>query len=66
MMETMFILHAEHADKARPYAEPIPLSWSIGKFMTIPEMMEFAEPKDDRFELVKLWLEVRFVPRNCR
>jgi len=66
-MDVIYILHAEHRDLARPMAEPIKLSWSISRSMTIRECEQFAEPKDpERFELHRCWIEVRYPPISMR
>jgi len=66
-MDTIYILHVEHRDLARPLAEPIKLSWSISRGMTIRECEQFAEPKDtDRFELFRCWIEIRYPPASMR
>jgi len=65
-MDTMYILHARHADTMRPIHEPMELAWSISRLMTIQECIDFATPKDERFVLHSLWIEVRFPPLSMR
>jgi len=66
MIDEMYILHAEHTLKAKPYSEPVSLAWSVHKHTTIADALAYAKPKDDSYELTKCWIEVRMVPRSMR